>query len=98
MYECNRRHTLDSVLRRLVALEYEVHLFNGDLVGKERQLVDNLTRLQARLAIERLREEQEPHAARQPREVFTQPLLIGRRDQSHEAIMCALGPRGSPSG
>ena len=59
----NRRHAIDAVLRGLVGLEDEVDFFDRDLVGQRRQLVENLPRLQAGLAAERLREEQQTHRA-----------------------------------
>ena len=53
------------------------------LVGEQRQLVENLARLQAGLAVERLREEQQAHRPRHRREVVAEPFLIRRRDQCH---------------
>ena len=78
----DRRHAIDAVLRRLVLLEDEVHFLDGDLVGERRQLVEDLPRLQARLAVERLREEQQPHGRRHLVERFAKLVLIGRGEEA----------------
>jgi hypothetical protein len=44
---------------------------------RRRQLVEDLPRLQTRLAAEGLREEQQPHGPRHPREVLAEARLVG---------------------
>ena len=65
--------------RRPVLLEDDVHFLDRDLVGERRQLVENLPRLQARVAVERLREEQHAHRRGHLVERLAQFFLIGGR-------------------
>ena len=69
--------------RGRVALENEVHFLDRDLVGQRRQLVEHLPCDQARLAAERLREEEQAHGPGQLRKVLAETCLIAGRDQSH---------------
>ena len=52
-------------------------------VGQRRQLVENLTRLQAGLAAQRLREEQQAHRPVHRCERLAELFLIRRRNQTH---------------
>src|SRR6185295_4081781 len=71
------------VLLRAIGLEDEVHFLDRDVAREDRQLVEDLLRLQARLAAERLREEQQTDRAQHLAKGRLQTLLIRRRYQRH---------------
>ena len=82
----NRRHPVDPVLRRTVAIEDEIHFLDGDLVGQRRQLVQDLPRLEAGLTAERLREKQQPHGPFHFRKRFAEAFLVCGRNERHTGL------------
>ena len=79
----DRGHAIDAVLLRLVRLEDEVHFLDRDLVRQRRQLVENLLRLQAGFAAERLREEHQTNRSQSCRRKSSRSrCLIGWRDRA----------------
>src|SRR6185503_4700354 len=80
------RHPIDAVLFRFVGLEHEVDLVYRDPVRDQRELVENLARLQAAVAAQGLREEQQADRPLHARKRVTELFLIGGRYQSHAFV------------
>jgi hypothetical protein len=80
IFNRNRGNPIDAVLPRPIRVQDEVHFLDRDLVGQGWQLIENLFGLWARLALQRLREKNQPDGPRHFGKHFAELLLISRRN------------------